>query len=84
MSFWAATVITNLLYVVPYIGESFVEWVWGGFRVGGPTLSRFFILHYILPFLVLLLSVVHLGLLHTDGRRNPLGVLSSLDKVEFH
>jgi len=84
MSFWAATVITNLLYVVPYIGEEFVQWVWGGFSVGGPTLSRFFILHYLLPFVVLGLRVVHLLLLHEGGSRNPLGVLSNLDKVEFH
>jgi len=61
ISFWAATVITNLLYVVPYIGEEFVQWVWGGFRVGGPTLSRFFILHYIMPFVVLVLRVLHLA-----------------------
>lgn len=84
MSFWAATVITNLLYVVPYIGGSLLEWVWGGFRVGGPTLSRFFILHYLFPFGILLLILVHLILLHEHGSRNRLGVSSINDKVEFH
>ena len=84
MSFWAATVITNLIYVIPYIGGSVLEWVWGGFSVGGPTLSRFFILHYIFPFVILVLSLVHLVFLHVNGRRNPLGVTSINDKVEFH
>jgi ubiquinol-cytochrome c reductase cytochrome b subunit len=84
MSFWAATVITNSIYVIPYIGGLVLEWVWGGFSVGGPTLSRFFILHYIFPFVILLLSLVHLLFLHTNGRRNSLGVTSINDKVEFH
>jgi ubiquinol-cytochrome c reductase cytochrome b subunit len=84
MSFWAATVITNLLYVIPYVGGIVLEWVWGGFRVGGPTLSRFFILHYITPFIILVLRLVHLLFLHVNGRRNSLGVTSINDKVEFH
>jgi ubiquinol-cytochrome c reductase cytochrome b subunit len=84
ISFWAATVITNLLYVLPYVGGSVLEWVWGGFRVGAPTLSRFFILHYIFPFVILLLSLVHLVFLHKGGRSNSLGVTSINDKVEFH
>ena len=84
MSFWAATVITNLLYVIPYIGGSVLEWVWGGFSVGGPTLSRFFILHYIFPFVILVLRLVHLMFLHENGRSNSLGVSSINDKVEFH
>jgi len=84
ISFWAATVITNLLYVIPYVGGQLLEWVWGGFRVGGPTLSRFFILHYIIPFLILVLSLVHLIFLHLDGSRNSLGVRTINDKVEFH
>jgi ubiquinol-cytochrome c reductase cytochrome b subunit len=84
MSFWAATVITNLLYVVPYVGGTLLEWVWGGFRVGGPTLSRFFILHYIFPFIILALRLIHLIFLHENGRRNSLGVTSINDKVEFH
>nr|AFQ96972.1 cytochrome b [Habrotrocha constricta] len=84
MSFWAATVITNLLYVIPYVGGSVLEWVWGGFSVGGPTLSRFFILHYIFPFVILVLSLVHLMFLHENGSSNSLGVTSMNDKVEFH
>ena len=84
ISFWAATVITNLLYVIPYVGGSILEWVWGGFSVGGPTLSRFFILHYIFPFVILVLRLVHLIFLHINGRRNSLGVTSINDKVEFH
>lgn len=84
ISFWAATVITNLLYVVPYIGGALLEWVWGGFRVGAPTLSRFFILHYLFPFVILLLRLLHLVFLHVNGRRNSLGVTSINDKVEFH
>nr|AFQ96971.1 cytochrome b [Adineta vaga] len=84
MSFWAATVITNLLYVIPYVGGSILEWVWGGFSVGGPTLSRFFILHYIFPFVILVLSLVHLMFLHVNGSSNSLGVTSINDKVESH
>ncbi len=84
ISFWAATVITNLLYVIPYVGGAVLEWVWGGFSVGGPTLSRFFILHYIFPFVILVLRLVHLLFLHINGRRNSLGVTSINDKVEFH
>lgn len=84
MSFWAATVITNLIYVVPYVGGDVLEWVWGGFRVGAPTLSRFFILHYIFPFVILVLRIIHLIFLHENGRSNALGVTSINDKVEFH
>lgn len=84
ISFWAATVITNLLYVIPYVGGAVLEWVWGGFRVGAPTLSRFFILHYIFPFVILVLRIIHLIFLHSNGRRNSLGVTSINDKVEFH
>ena len=84
MSFWAATVITNSIYVIPYVGGIVLEWVWGGFRVGNATLSRFFILHYILPFVILVLSLVHLIFLHINGRRSPLGVTRINDKVEFH
>lgn len=84
ISFWAATVITNLLYVIPYVGGDVLEWVWGGFRVGAPTLSRFFILHYIFPFVILVLSIVHLIFLHSNGRSNSLGVSSINDKVESH
>ena len=84
MSFWAATVITNLLYVVPYFGEELVRWVWGGYRVRGPTLMRFFVFHYLLPFFILLIRIIHLLFLHSHGSRNPLGVRRANDKVEFH
>ena len=84
ISFWAATVITNLLYVMPYVGGDVLEWVWGGFRVGGPTLSRFFILHYIFPFIILVMRLLHLIFLHINGRSNSLGITSINDKVEFH
>lgn len=84
MSFWGATVITNLLSAVPYWGVSLVEWVWGGFSVGNPTLVRFFAFHFLFPFLVTAIVVVHLLLLHESGSRMPLGLRSDLLRVEFH
>jgi len=84
MSFWGATVITNLLSAIPYIGTDVVQWVWGGFSVSNATLNRFFSLHYLLPFLLAALGVVHLICLHVDGSNNPIGVRSDLDKVPFH
>lgn len=84
MSYWAATVITNLLSAIPFLGTVLVEWVWGGFAVSNPTLTRFFALHYLLPFVVRALVVFHLFFLHQYGRRNPLGVSSNTNKVSFH
>lgn len=84
ISYWAATVITNLLSALPYLGPTLVEWVWGGFAVGSPTLVRFFALHYLLPFVVTALVILHIFFLHSDGRSNPLGVSSSSYKVPFH
>nr|YP_010352469.1 cytochrome b [Brachypelma albiceps]UIO59253.1 cytochrome b [Brachypelma albiceps] len=84
MSFWAATVITNLLSAVPYIGVTMVEWVWGGFAVGNPTLTRFFSFHFILPFVILFVVIIHLVYLHETGSGNPLGLLSDVDSVMFH
>lgn len=84
ISYWAATVITNLLSAIPYFGSSLVEWVWGGFAVGSATLVRFFALHYLLPFVVLGLVVIHLLFLHQDGSSNPLGFSRSTYKVPFH
>lgn len=84
MSFWGATVITNLLSAIPYVGTDVVQWVWGGFSVSNATLNRFFSLHYLLPFLLAALGVVHLICLHVDGSNNPIGVRSDLDKVPFH
>uniref|UniRef100_A0AAU6PWV8 Cytochrome b n=1 Tax=Ophiotreta durbanensis TaxID=3135534 RepID=A0AAU6PWV8_9ECHI len=84
MSFWAATVITNLVTAVPYIGVDIVQWIWGGFSVDNPTLHRFFVFHFIFPFILAFLSVLHLLFLHETGSNNPLGVSSDCDKVSFH
>jgi ubiquinol-cytochrome c reductase cytochrome b subunit len=84
MSYWAATVITNLLSAIPYLGTYIVEWVWGGFAVSNATLVRFYTLHFLLPFVVVVLVVFHLFYLHTHGRSNPLGTPSSSNKVPFH
>nr|ALJ53325.1 cytochrome b [Nycticebus menagensis] len=84
MSFWGATVITNLLSAIPYIGTSLVEWVWGGFSVDKATLTRFFAFHFILPFIVTALVVIHLIFLHETGSNNPSGILSDSDKIPFH
>lgn len=84
MSFWGATVITNLFSAIPYIGEELVKWIWGGFAVGNPTLTRFFSLHFLIPFVVAALSAVHLLFLHQTGRGNPLGVNRNFDKLRFH
>lgn len=84
MSYWAATVITNLLSALPYIGKPMVEWVWGGFAVSNPTLTRFFTIHYLIPFVVLFLVLLHLFYLHQHGSTNPLGVRANTNKVSFH
>jgi ubiquinol-cytochrome c reductase cytochrome b subunit len=84
MSFWGATVITNLISAIPYLGEDIVYWIWGGFSVANPTLNRFFSLHYLLPFLILALVIVHLIALHEHGSNNPVGVDGNIDKVPFH
>nr|YP_009708255.1 cytochrome b [Figulus binodulus]QEV84359.1 cytochrome b [Figulus binodulus] len=84
MSFWGATVITNLLSAVPYLGTSIVQWLWGGFAVDNATLSRFFALHFLLPFIVAALVMIHLLFLHQTGSNNPLGVNSNIDKIPFH
>nr|NP_115400.1 cytochrome b [Tinamus major]AAK53247.1 cytochrome b [Tinamus major]UCL51392.1 cytochrome b [Tinamus major] len=84
MSFWGATVITNLLSAIPYIGQTLVEWAWGGFSVDNPTLTRFFALHFLLPFLIAGLSIIHLTFLHESGSNNPLGIISHCDKIPFH
>nr|BAD89266.1 cytochrome b [Porichthys myriaster] len=84
MSFWAATVITNLLSAVPYLGQPLVEWLWGGFSVDAPTLTRFFSLHFIFPFIILALVLVHLLFLHEKGSSNPLGLTPNMDKIPFH
>lgn len=84
ISYWAVAVITNLLSVIPYVGPFLVEWIWGGFTVGLPTLLRFYSLHFILPFLLFLVVFFHLLNLHDQGSRNPLGISRNLDKLVFH
>nr|AFA46204.1 cytochrome b [Cercopithecus mona] len=84
MSFWGATVITNLLSAIPYIGTDLVQWIWGGYSIGNPTLSRFFTLHFILPFIITALTTVHLLFLHETGSNNPCGIPSDSDKITFH
>nr|QTK03059.1 cytochrome b [Sycobia sp. 2 JXW-2020] len=84
MSFWGATVITNLVSAIPYIGESIVLWLWGGFSVSNATLNRFYSLHFLLPFIILALVVIHLFFLHDTGSSNPLGLNSNLFKIPFH
>nr|YP_010703150.1 cytochrome b [Aseraggodes kaianus]WCO10572.1 cytochrome b [Aseraggodes kaianus] len=84
MSFWGATVITNLLSAVPYIGDTLVQWIWGGFSVDNATLTRFFTFHFLLPFIVVAASLLHLLFLHEAGSNNPLGLNSNSDKIPFH
>nr|ANC85376.1 cytochrome b [Alexandromys limnophilus] len=84
MSFWGATVITNLLSAIPYIGTTLVEWIWGGFSVDKATLTRFFAFHFILPFIIVALVLVHLLFLHETGSNNPTGLNSDTDKIPFH
>jgi len=84
MSFWGATVITNLVSAIPYIGRIIVEWLWGGFSVRGATLRRFFILHFLLPFILSFIIIIHLISLHILGSNNPLGLNSNWDKIPFH
>nr|AVK79289.1 cytochrome b [Pionus chalcopterus chalcopterus] len=84
MSFWGATVITNLFSAIPYIGQTLVEWAWGGFSVDNPTLTRFFTLHFLLPFMITSLVLIHLTFLHESGSNNPLGIPSNCDKIPFH
>nr|AIW09202.1 cytochrome b [Mesocapromys angelcabrerai] len=84
MSFWGATVITNLLSAIPYIGPTLVEWIWGGFSVDKATLTRFFAFHFILPFIITAMVMIHLLFLHETGSNNPSGLNSDSDKIPFH
>jgi quinol-cytochrome oxidoreductase complex cytochrome b subunit len=84
MSFWGATVITNLASAIPFVGQDIVHWLWGGFSVDNATLNRFFSIHYLLPFAIAALVLVHLVLLHEDGSNNPLGISSKMDKIPFY
>nr|AXS66579.1 cytochrome b [Tenebrionoidea sp. 17 KM-2017] len=84
MSFWGATVITNLLSAIPYLGMTIVQWIWGGFAVDNATLTRFFTFHFLFPFIVAALVMIHLLFLHQTGSNNPLGSNSNIDKIPFH
>nr|YP_010615461.1 cytochrome b [Abisara chela]WAT94131.1 cytochrome b [Abisara chela] len=84
MSFWGATVITNLLSAIPYLGTMLVNWIWGGFAVDNATLTRFYTFHFLLPFIVLMMVMIHLLFLHQTGSNNPLGINSNLDKIPFY
>uniref|UniRef100_R9QAL8 Cytochrome b n=10 Tax=Sisoridae TaxID=30995 RepID=R9QAL8_GAGDO len=84
MSFWGATVITNLLSAVPYMGDALVQWIWGGFSVDNATLTRFFAFHFLLPFAIVAATVLHALFLHETGSNNPVGLNSDADKISFH
>nr|YP_009364569.1 cytochrome b [Junonia litoralis]ARH11358.1 cytochrome b [Junonia evarete flirtea]ARH11371.1 cytochrome b [Junonia genoveva hilaris]ARH11436.1 cytochrome b [Junonia zonalis]ARR27662.1 cytochrome b [Junonia vestina vestina]ARR27675.1 cytochrome b [Junonia genoveva genoveva] len=84
MSFWGATVITNLLSAIPYLGTMLVNWIWGGFAVDNATLTRFYTFHFLFPFIIMMLTMIHLLFLHQTGSNNPLGINSNLDKIPFH
>nr|ABY48325.1 cytochrome b [Xantusia vigilis]ABY48326.1 cytochrome b [Xantusia vigilis] len=84
MSFWGATVITNLLSAIPYIGTTLVQWIWGGFSVDNATLTRFFAFHFILPFIIIAMTMLHLLFLHESGSNNPTGLNANTDKIPFH
>ena len=84
ISFWGATVITNLFSAIPYIGSNLVIWIWGGFAVDNATLTRFFTFHFLFPFIIRAISAIHLLFLHETGSNNPLGLRNSLDKISFH
>ena len=82
--FWGATVITNLFRAIPYIGNSLVQWLWGGFAVDNATLNRFFALHFLVPFVIVAFTVIHFLFLHITGSNNPLGLNRDSDKIPFH
>lgn len=84
ISFWGATVITNLLSAIPYIGDIIVQWLWGGFAVDNATLNRFFSFHFLIPFIIIGVVIIHLLFLHQTGSNNPLGLKRDSDKIPFH
>lgn len=84
ISYWAVAVITNLFSVIPIIGTDLVKWIWGGFSVRDPTLTRFYSLHFLLPFLLTFIVIIHLTFLHEEGSRNNIGLNRNMDKIEFH
>nr|AOR07141.1 cytochrome b [Enchytraeus cf. crypticus SL-2017] len=84
MSFWGATVITNLFSAIPYIGKTLVEWMWGGFAVDNATLNRFFAIHFVLPFILAAVAIIHMMFLHQTGSNNPIGINPDSDRIPFH
>jgi len=82
--FWGATVITNLFSAIPYIGKILVEWIWGGFAVDNATLNRFLAIHFILPFILAVVAILHLLFLHQTGSNNPIGIECNRERVPFH
>jgi len=84
ISFWGATVITNLLSAIPYLGQDLVKWLWGGFSVENATLNRFFVFHFILPFVIIFIVIFHLIFLHVTGSRNKLGINRNYKKIRFN
>lgn len=84
MSYWGATVITNLFTAIPFVGDSIVTWLWGGFSINNATLNRFFSLHFVLPMLAAVLSVIHIALLHLEGSSNPLQIKQSVENTDFY
>nr|APX39530.1 cytochrome b [Oulema melanopus] len=84
MSFWGATVITNLISAIPYLGNMIVQWIWGGFAINNATLTRFYTFHFLLPFIITAFVMIHLLFLHQTGSNNPLGSISNIDKAPFH
>nr|AXS65086.1 cytochrome b [Elateroidea sp. 2 KM-2017] len=84
MSFWGATVITNLMSAIPYLGNSILLWMWGGFNLNNLTLNRMFTMHFIFPFILLIMTMMHIMFIHEKGSLNPLGTNSNIDKIPFH
>lgn len=84
ISFWGATVITNLVSTIPYIGNIIVQWIWGGFSINNATLNRFYSLHFILPFIISMIVLLHLFFLHQTGSSNPIGRNRNFNKIPFH
>lgn len=84
ISFWGAIVITNLISAIPYIGQFTVEWIWGGFSINNDTLNRFYSFHFILPFIILIIVIIHLIILHLTGSSNPIHSKINIYKINFH